>query len=151
MSNVCLYAYSQSTKLHYTKLLPNILWPRKSYIDFSIFKAFLQIIIYGFIRDFADQCEIGDADLLLLRRVECCFLDIRFAAAPGRPATTTRRIVRGFLPFWTTTDTLDLRRCQCILDSKIACRVIFSHHLQQSLPSRPFTASGCAEFQTSSW
>jgi hypothetical protein len=84
---------------------------RRSYINLSILKSLLQVIIYGFIRNFADQSEIRHSDLLLLRRVECCFLDVRLAAAGSTASSSRRSIVRSFLSLWATTDTLHQTDC----------------------------------------
>jgi hypothetical protein len=51
------------------------------YINLPILKPLLQILVDRFIRDLANQREIRDSNLLLLRRIEMRFLDVRLAAA----------------------------------------------------------------------
>lgn len=61
----------------------------------SMFKAFLQILIYSFVRNLAQKREIRYTDLLLLGDFECGFLDLRLAAGFfGLPGAEKRRLPR---------------------------------------------------------
>ena len=105
----------------------------RPYINFPILKSLLQVIIYGFIRDFADQSKIGNPDFLLLRRIECCFLDVRFAAA------TSNLGIRSFLSsFGATTDTLDRIYRQLILRNAIAHMIMNFLTILNLWPGVPF-------------
>ena len=52
-------------------------------VDFGIFESLFQIVVYGFIRDLADQREVRDPDLFLLGAFELGFLDLGLSAAGG--------------------------------------------------------------------
>lgn len=41
-----------------------------AYVDFVMFEAEFQVIVDGFVRDFAKQGKVGNANLLLLRCLE---------------------------------------------------------------------------------
>ena len=47
----------------------------------GILESFLQVIVDGFVGDFADEGEIRYSDLLLLRRLVGCFSNLRLRAA----------------------------------------------------------------------
>jgi hypothetical protein len=97
-----VYFYSQHIALRLQGLLAGCC----PYVNLSILKSLFQVLIYGFIRDFANQSKIRDSDLLLLRCIECRFLDVWFAAAGSTASSSRRRIVRSFLSLWATTNTL---------------------------------------------
>lgn len=42
-------------------------------------KAQLQVVINSLVGDLAEQCQVGNTDLLLLRTLEHSLLDLRFA------------------------------------------------------------------------
>lgn len=76
MSNICLptcqyriYRYSPMVAAH---------------INLPILESLLQVVIDRLVRHFADQGKIRDSHFLLLGRVECGLLDIRFTASPSR-------------------------------------------------------------------
>jgi hypothetical protein len=74
-------------------------------------KSLVQVLIYGLVRDFADQSKIRYSYLLLLRRVELRFFDVWFAAAGSTALSSRRRIVGSFLSLWAATDTLHQKDC----------------------------------------
>jgi hypothetical protein len=114
------------------------------YIYFCILKAFLQIIVYSFVRDFANQSKIGNSDLLFLSCVECGLLDIRFATAGWPTSTASLRIVGSFISLRTATYTLDWNELISHLHNGTSQTE--SHYFSPSwmFPWPPFTASRCA-------
>ena len=52
-----------------------------TYVDFPIFKSFLQVVIDGLIRYFADQREIRYSNLFLLGAFEYSFADLGLTAS----------------------------------------------------------------------
>ena len=47
----------------------------------GILESLLEVVIYGFVGDLADQSEIRDSDLLLLCRLVGCFPDLGLPTA----------------------------------------------------------------------
>jgi hypothetical protein len=53
-----------------------------TYVDFGILESLLQVVVDGFVRYLANQREIRDSNLLLLRALEDGLLrELRFLAA----------------------------------------------------------------------
>lgn len=82
------------------------------YINLSTLKSLLQIVIYSFIRNLANQRQVRYSDLFLLCRVECRLLDVRLAAPSGSSTSCSGRFTSGFIALGPTTDTLQQRICQ---------------------------------------
>ena len=62
------------------------------YVDLSMLKSFLEILVDRLIRDFAQQRQIRDTDFLLLRDLESCLPDLRlYSILLSRPTTTKQR------------------------------------------------------------
>jgi hypothetical protein len=72
---------------------------RGPYIDLCVLESLLQILIYCFVRDLADQCKIRNPYFLLLGGIECRLLDIWFAAARSSGTPTTIMSFRRLLSF----------------------------------------------------
>ena len=87
MANVCLRLGSA---------LPLLLrihsCARPTYVDFRILESFLQIVIYSLIRYLADECKIGDSDLLLLGALKGGFSNLGLS-----PSTTGRLRIASIL------------------------------------------------------
>ena len=82
--------------------IPNLLIPtleHSTYINLSILKPLLQIVIDSLIRDLTDQRKIRHADLLLLCALKHRFPDLRLAssAAAGRLGITGFLLAAGAL------------------------------------------------------
>lgn len=77
-----------------------------TYVNLSILEALLQIVVDSFIGYFTNEGEIGNANFLLLCRVECRLLDIRFAATRCPASTTRLCIAGGFVALRSPTNTL---------------------------------------------
>lgn len=82
------------------------------YIDLSILEPLLQVVIYGLVRNFADQREIWYTDFLLLGRVKSCLLDIGLAVSSIAIGTTTALCLLGLVALGSPTNTLCRERCQ---------------------------------------
>ena len=121
MSNISLSSVISTALCKWTPFSV-ILFRYISYIYFPILKSLLQVFIYRFIRDFANQGKIGHSDLLFLRCVECRFLDIWFATPPRVASTSCLSLARRFFRFVSPCgDTLHHRSGQRI--SRAMCSV----------------------------
>lgn len=68
-----------SASLISTILVPSWSHARPTYVDFSILEPLFQIVVDSFIRDFADKCEIRDANLFLFGTFKHRFPDLGLA------------------------------------------------------------------------
>lgn len=71
-----------------------------THVDFSIFESLFEVVIDGLVGDLADEREITDAHLLLLRALEDCFLHLW-------PPTTARRLLFGLSIFLAASSSSD--------------------------------------------
>jgi hypothetical protein len=74
-----------------------------THVDFAILKALLQVVVDGLVRDFADQCEIRDSDLLLLGALEdglLCELRLGLPRAAGGVLFAPRALGNCLLRVW---------------------------------------------------
>jgi hypothetical protein len=97
MANVCLptlLATFASTPLRGSRL---------TYIDLSILKSLLQILIDGLVGDFTQQSEIRNSDLLLFRGIIGGLLNVWL---PAGGSGTTARLRRGALVLRPPTNSL---------------------------------------------
>jgi hypothetical protein len=93
---VCLLVSTQVSVDHRNECFLRMKGP---YVDLCILESLLQILIYCFVRDLADQCKIRNPDFLLLGGIECRLFDIWFAAARSSRTPTTIMSFRSFLSF----------------------------------------------------
>lgn len=70
-----------------------------THVYLAILKALLQVLVDGLVGDLADQRQVGDADLLLLGRLEdglCCELGLGSCPGGGLAAYGLARCAVGF-------------------------------------------------------
>ena len=66
---------------------------RPTYVDLRVFKSLLQVVIDGFVRDLADEGEIGNSNLFLLSALKDGLPDLGLST----PSATCRLSTAGVL------------------------------------------------------
>lgn len=64
-------------------------------VDLCAFESLLKVLVDGLVGDFAQKCQVGNANLLLLGRLEGGLLGLRAAAARSSTLSIAGGLVLG--------------------------------------------------------